>query len=105
MHGYSSPTLVGGWKYTFGVMSSSSAWRSSLGAIVDLPQAKEQARAFHIDRRNGPENPRPLHVADGKEMVIGVRISNDADGVPYAEIEVEILTFRQSSRVADDVAV
>jgi hypothetical protein len=68
------------------------AWSSRRWPIVNTPEAQNEAGAPDFDIRHGPENPLPHHILDLEEMLDGVLISIDANGIIHFDVVVEILS-------------
>jgi hypothetical protein len=57
-----------------------------------LPQMQEKARVLDLHITHCPAYPRPLHIADGEEMTIGVVIGHDSDRISQGDVGVYPIT-------------
>src|SRR5690242_9993101 len=98
--------LSGGWKYTFPVMPSRTACRSSrLWSVVDTSQSQKQTGALHLDVSDDPQSPLPLHIAHGKYVLVGVCVRHNADRITNGEIVIYTVSLAQHTGVANYVTV
>jgi hypothetical protein len=74
-------------------------------AVIDTPKPQEQAGALYFNFRNLPQSPSPLHIPDGKEMVSGIRIRDNRNGVVYSDAIVDFLTITERPRISDNISV
>src|SRR3954471_3160260 len=85
------PTSSGGWKYTCETMASRSACNCARGAIVDTSQPQQKAGVLCIDSSDFPQHPLPLHIPNGRQILVGIRIRHNGNQRGCPELAIDLL--------------
>jgi hypothetical protein len=74
-------------------------------AIINTSQPQKQAGTLFFDVDYRPQRPRPLHVANGKDVFHGIVVRHHTNRITGGQIGVQITSSDKSPSVLYDIAV